>query len=244
MMTDSVVADPTDLLQFQKFMNPRGLDIGNYSPSLHPAVDSNPKRSTVTMAIPDIPPDAIVVGRGTQIFGNVTVGKGTAIFEDAYIRADKGETIEIGEGCDIQDRVKMHVSPTRQSNVKIGNYVTLAHDAICHGAIVKDYAFVALNAILNDGCVVGEGTFVDSGTVVNAGAILKDRRQYHGDVPLGYVLSGPTARVLRQLKEKFHTIEKFEKMLSPYEAKLEAIEDAVPVKRLESQAKEPNSPRK
>jgi carbonic anhydrase/acetyltransferase-like protein (isoleucine patch superfamily) len=151
------------LQEFAGFMNPRGIDLTPFFPQILPAVSSHPKepRTAFRWAIPDISPGTAVLGYGIVIQGDVSIGRGTSIFERVYLRADKGQKIIREENCDLQDNVKVHVSPTRGTDTIIGNGATLAHNAVCHGAIIGENAFIALNAILNDGCQVGTGTFVD-----------------------------------------------------------------------------------
>jgi carbonic anhydrase/acetyltransferase-like protein (isoleucine patch superfamily) len=178
----------SSLAAFTEFMNPRGIDLTPYCPRILPAVANNPRNpeGVLRLSMPDIDSGAIVLGNGTLIQGDVTIGKGSSVFEGVYIRADKGPEVIIGQNCDIQDGVTIHVSATRRTNTIIGNGATLAHRGVCHGAIIGENAFIALNAILNDGCEIGKGTFVDSGSVIDAEAILQDGKQYKGHVPAFY----------------------------------------------------------
>ena len=52
----------------------------------------------------------------------------------------------------------------------IGDYVTIGHGAIVHGAVIEDNVMVASGATVLTGAVVGSGSIIGAGALVTEGA--------------------------------------------------------------------------
>ena len=104
-----------------------------------------------------------------SISGNVTIGKYSSVWATAVLRADFN-TITVGEYTNIQDGAILH--PTPACPVRVGNYVTVSHNAVLHGCAVEDDVLIGMNATVLDGAVIGEGTLVAANAVVLGGTIV------------------------------------------------------------------------
>jgi carbonic anhydrase/acetyltransferase-like protein (isoleucine patch superfamily) len=111
---------------------------------------------------PKISPDAYVSPRATLI-GDVEVGEGSSIWENAVLRADMGR-IRIGRHSNVQDNCTIHTDLGGQS--VIGDFVTVGHNAVIHGSVVHDYVVVGMNSTLLEGSEVGPNSMVAAGSVV------------------------------------------------------------------------------
>ncbi len=111
----------------------------------------------------------------TRIFGRVSAGEGSSFWPYSVIRAE-GAGVRIGRGCNIQDGAVIHVGGGRGTT--IGDYCSIAHRAVVHGADVGDDCLIGIGAVVMDGaklgrcCVVGAMALVPPGTVVPDGSVV------------------------------------------------------------------------
>ncbi len=140
----------------------------------------------------DIHP-SVYIAPTARIYGKVKIGANSSVWDGVTIRGDL-EPIEIGEGCSIQENVVIHVDVDYP--VKIGNYVTVGHDAVVHGAVIEDYCIIAIKSAVLSGAHVG------TNCIVGAGAIVMENKE----IPPNSVVFGIPAKVAREitpeLKEK------------------------------------------
>ncbi|QLH74671.1 MAG: carbonate dehydratase [Methanomassiliicoccales archaeon] len=132
------------------------------------------------------------IGKGTFIsehavvMGNVTIGDNVFVAPNATIRCDEpGSSVEIGDGCNIQDNVVIH--GVMGSTVRIGKGVSVGHGAIIHGPCeVGDRTFIGFGAVLFR-CDIGSECAVMHRVLI--GVALPDRRM----VSPGVVMDGNRA---------------------------------------------------
>ena len=137
---------------------------------------------------PTIADDAWVAPNATLV-GAVTLAAGSSVFYGAVLRADS-DTIEIGEGSNIQDNVTVHCDsgvPTR-----VGSGVSVGHGAILHGCTVEDDCLIGMGATVLNGAVIGHGSLIAAGAVVLEGTV----------VPPGSLVAGVPGKVRRELSEE------------------------------------------
>jgi gamma-carbonic anhydrase len=135
---------------------------------IHPVLDS-----TCWLA-----PNATVVG-------DVKMGRHSTVWFNAVVRGDV-HSIEIGDYSNIQDGAVIHCT-YQKAATKIGNYVSIAHNAVVHGCTLHDCVLVGMGAIIMDGAVV------ESGSIIAAGAIVTQNTH----VPAGSIFAGNPARFLK-----------------------------------------------
>jgi carbonic anhydrase/acetyltransferase-like protein (isoleucine patch superfamily) len=132
---------------------------------------------------PQVDPEAFVAPTAVVV-GAVTMHPRSSIWYTAVARAD-GETIEIGEGSNVQDGSTLHSDPGFP--LVIGRGVTVGHRVVLHGARVDDDVLVGMGSVVMNGAHIGSGSIVAAGAVVTPGA----------EVPPGSVVAGVPAKVVR-----------------------------------------------
>ncbi|TGK17557.1 gamma carbonic anhydrase family protein [Leptospira fluminis] len=134
--------------------------------------------------------DSVFLAPGSQIVGDVTIGKDSSIWFQTLVRGDVNY-IRIGENVNIQDMTVIHVARDVYP-VEIGNHVSIGHRATIHGCILKDYSFVGMGATLMDGVELGEYAFVAAGALVTPGK----------KIPPGAMVMGSPGKIVRDITDK------------------------------------------
>jgi carbonic anhydrase/acetyltransferase-like protein (isoleucine patch superfamily) len=112
------------------------------------------------------------------LIGDVVVGRDCSIWFGAVLRGDVN-AIRVGDRVNIQDGAVVHTL-YQKSVAVIGNDVSVGHNAVIHGAEVRDGALIGMGAILLDHAVVGEGAIVAAGSVVLSGTRIEPGSIYAG----------------------------------------------------------------
>ena len=119
------------------------------------------------------------------IVGDVVVGDYCTVWFQAVVRGDVNK-IRIGHHSNIQDGAVIHCTYQKTETV-IGNYVSIAHNAIVHGCTIEDHVLVGMGAIIMD------GAHIESGSIIAAGAVVTQ----HTRVPSGSIYAGNPAKLLK-----------------------------------------------
>jgi len=110
-----------------------------------------------------IAPNAVVVGK-------VELGKHSSVWYGAVLRGDL-HSIIIGESSNVQDGVVIHLENDRGCH--IGDYVTVGHRAIIHGATIHNHVVIGMGAIILNGAVIEEGAVVAAGALVKENQVVR-----------------------------------------------------------------------
>ncbi|MDO8519906.1 MAG: gamma carbonic anhydrase family protein [Deltaproteobacteria bacterium] len=141
---------------------------------------------------PSIPKSCFIAPQAIVI-GDVVLGENSSVWFNTVIRGDVN-TIRIGKMTNIQDLSMVHVAnadgPSPAPTV-IGDYVTVGHRAIIHGATVQDNCLIGMGAILLDRSVIGKNSIIGAGALVTEGM----------NIPPGSLAFGSPAKVIRLLTE-------------------------------------------
>src|SRR6201995_2488631 len=110
-----------------------------------------------------------------RLYGRVSAREGSIFWPYCVIRAE-GAEVQIGRVCNIQDGVVIHVGSGR--GTLIGDYCSIAHRAVVHGAEVGDDCLIGIGAVVMDGakvgrrCVIGAMALVPPGTEIPEGSVV------------------------------------------------------------------------
>jgi len=124
------------------------------------------------------------------VVGDVTMGQHCTVWFNAVVRGDV-HSIRMGDYCNVQDGAVIHCTYQRFPTT-IGNYVSIAHNAIVHGCTIEDKVLIGMGAIVMDGAVIG------TGSIIAAGAIVTQNTK----VPPGSIYAGNPARLLKPVSEE------------------------------------------
>jgi carbonic anhydrase/acetyltransferase-like protein (isoleucine patch superfamily) len=114
----------------------------------------------------------------------VVFGDFCTVWFQAVVRGDVNK-IRVGHHSNIQDGAVIHCTYQKTETV-IGNYVSIAHNAIVHGCTIEDHVLVGMGAILMD------GAHIETGSIIAAGAVVTQNTR----VPSGSIYAGNPAKFL------------------------------------------------
>ncbi|MFC4666386.1 gamma carbonic anhydrase family protein [Falsiporphyromonas endometrii] len=124
------------------------------------------------------------LAENSTIVGDVEMGEGCSIWFGAVLRGDVN-SIRLGNHVNIQDNACIHTL-YQKSVTEIGDYVSVGHNVVIHGAKIEDYALIGMNAVVLDHAVIGKGAIVAAGSVVLGGTKVEPGCIYAG-VPAKFV---------------------------------------------------------
>jgi len=124
------------------------------------------------------------IAENASVIGNVQIGSNSSVWFGSVIRGDE-DSIYVGENTNIQDNAVLHCEVGYP--IKIGNFVTVGHGAIVHGAILGDNVLVGMGAIIMNGVEIG------ANSVIGAGALCTENMV----IPKGSVAVGIPAKVIK-----------------------------------------------
>ena len=135
-----------------------------------------------------VDPDATVIG-------DVTLGDDCSVWPRAVIRGDMHH-IHIGARVSIQDNAVLHITHDSRFNpggygLRIGDDVTIAHQAMLHGCTLEDRVMIGMQAIVMDGAHIESEVIVAAGALVGPGKRLRS----------GYLYRGQPAKEVRPLTQ-------------------------------------------
>jgi carbonic anhydrase/acetyltransferase-like protein (isoleucine patch superfamily) len=159
---------------------------------------------------PQIDPTAYVA-RGAIIVGDVRVGPRASIWHNCVLRGDIN-SIEIGEGSNVQDGTMVHLAD--DYGVKVGKHVTIGHAAMIHACTIGDECLIGMQATILDGAEIGEQSIIGAHSLVTNGT----------KIPPGSLVMGVPAKVVKQLTPEARAkirgwAEKYEKVSAFHKAK-------------------------
>jgi carbonic anhydrase/acetyltransferase-like protein (isoleucine patch superfamily) len=98
---------------------------------------------------PRVDPSAYVAPSAV-VMGAVRIAPLASVWPLCVLRGDI-ESIEIGEGSNVQDGTIVHLAD--DLGVKVGSYVTIGHAAMIHACTIEDECLIGMRATVLDGAV-------------------------------------------------------------------------------------------
>ncbi|MGC9199867.1 MAG: gamma carbonic anhydrase family protein [Acidobacteriaceae bacterium] len=105
-----------------------------------------------------------------QLIGDVHLGPQSSLWSGAVVRGD-ANLIRIGARTNIQDCAVVH-GMRHLHPVRIGNGVSIGHNATIHGCTIEDDVLVGIGAIVLNGAHIGSGSIVAAGALIPEGATI------------------------------------------------------------------------
>jgi carbonic anhydrase/acetyltransferase-like protein (isoleucine patch superfamily) len=133
--------------------------------------------------------ESVYISENVSIIGDVEIGENSSVWFGAVIRGDVCN-VKIGNNSNIQDNAVIHVNYNMPSI--IGDFVTVGHGAIIHGATIGDFVIVGMGAIVLDGANVGKNV------IIAAGSLVPPRME----IPDGVMVMGVPAKIVRTLRDE------------------------------------------
>ena len=112
------------------------------------------------------------------LIGEVFMGDDCSVWYQAVVRGDVN-TISIGDRVNIQDGALIH-GTFEHSSTKIGNDVSIGHNAIVHGCTINDRVLVGMGSIIMDDSIIGSNSIIAAGSL-----LLKNTKVAEGSVYAG-----------------------------------------------------------
>lgn len=128
------------------------------------------------------------IAPSADVMGDVTLEDDSSIWYQAVVRGDH-DRISIGKGSNIQDGCVLHSD--EGFPVKIGDYVTVGHNAIIHGCEIGDGTLIGMGSIILNGAIIGKNCVIGAGALVTQGTVIPD----------GMLVLGSPAKVRRAVTE-------------------------------------------
>jgi len=129
------------------------------------------------------------LAENSTIVGDAILGNDCSVWFNAVIRADVNSII-IGNKVNIQDGVVIHCT-YEKTKTRIGNSVSIGHNAIVHGCQIQDNVLVGMGAIVMDNVIVESNCIVAAGAVVTQNSKLES----------GFIYAGTPAKKIKALSE-------------------------------------------
>lgn len=133
--------------------------------------------------------DSANIVKDSVVIGDVTVGENSCVLFYAVLRGDV-EKITVGKCSNIQDNCTVHADAGYPA--RIGDYVTVGHDAVLHGCTVGRGSLIGMGSVILNGAFIGEECLIGAGSLVLENQVIPD----------GSLVVGSPAKVKRRLTEE------------------------------------------
>lgn len=132
--------------------------------------------------------ESVFVAASADVMGKVILKEHSSVWFNAVIRGDC-DVIEVGKRSNVQDGAVLHADPGQP--LKIGEDVTIGHQAMVHCREIGDRTLVGIQAVILDGAIVGSDCLIGANALVKAGVVIPD----------GSMVVGSPGKVIRQTDE-------------------------------------------
>jgi len=116
--------------------------------------------------------DSAYIDRLAVITGLVIIDKDSSVWPFAAIRGDATDVpIHIGERCNIQEGVMIHLTPKCKQfpsgiGVTLGNDVIVGHHAVLHGCTIGNRVMIGMKAIVMDGAIIEDDVIIAAASLI------------------------------------------------------------------------------
>ena len=132
--------------------------------------------------------DNCYFSENATIIGDFICGDNCSFWFSSVIRADVNY-IKLGDNVNVQDGAIIHCTYKKFPTI-IGNNVSIAHNAVVHGCVIKDNVLIGMSAVVLDNCLIESNSVIAAGAVLTQGTHVKSGEIYAG-VPAKKIKSLP-----------------------------------------------------
>jgi gamma-carbonic anhydrase len=119
------------------------------------------------------------MAENATIAGDVITGDECTFWFNAVVRGDVN-AIRMGNRVNVQDGAVIHCTYQKSQTI-IGDFVSIAHNAIVHGCTIHDRVLIGMGAIVMDGAVIGSDSIIAAGAIVTQNMVIPPRSIYAGN---------------------------------------------------------------
>jgi carbonic anhydrase/acetyltransferase-like protein (isoleucine patch superfamily) len=120
----------------------------------------------------------VFVAPTAVLAGDVEVATGASIWFNCVLRGDVN-FIRIGAQSNVQDGTVIHCR-TGGWPTLVGANVTIGHNVVLHACTLQDGAFVGMQAVVMDNCIIEEDAMLAAGALLSPGKHIKRRELWAG----------------------------------------------------------------
>ncbi len=131
--------------------------------------------------------ETVFVEESARVIGEVEAGEYSSFWFNSVVRGDVNY-IRIGARTNVQDNSTLHVTKDTFPLI-LGDDITVGHNVVLHGCIVRDRCLIGMGAIVLDNAEIGAGSMIAAGALVTEGTV----------IPPGSLVMGIPGRVVRRL---------------------------------------------
>jgi len=135
------------------------------------------------------------VAENATLIGDLIMGDQCSVWYQAVIRGDVN-AIRVGNRVNIQDGAVIHATYEKAATT-IGDDVSIGHNAIVHGCILKNKVLVGMGSIIMDNCIVESNSIIAAGSVVTQNT----------HIPEGTIYAGIPARKIKDIDPELQKVE-------------------------------------
>lgn len=125
---------------------------------------------------------------GARIIGEVQIGEHSSVWFNSVLRGDESP-ITLGKEVNVQDNSTLH--SYEGFPLLLEDQVSIGHNVILHGCIIRRGALIGMGSILLDGVEIGEEAFVAANTFIPSGKVIPPR----------VMVMGSPGKIVRELTE-------------------------------------------
>lgn len=129
------------------------------------------------------------IAENSSIIGKCIIEKGCSVWYYAVLRGDVN-SIVIGKNSNIQDGTVVHCN--YEFGVKIGQGVTIGHNATLHGCEIGDNCLIGMGSTILDGAKIGSNCIIGANSLITSGK----------EIPSNSLVIGSPAKAVRKLSEE------------------------------------------
>ena len=118
------------------------------------------------------------LAENATVVGDVTMGENCSVWFNSVVRGDVN-SIRIGDKVNIQDGAVIHCT-FETTTVKIGNNVSIGHNALVHGCEIGDNVLIGMGSIVMDNCIIASNCIIAAGAVLLEGTKVESWSIYAG----------------------------------------------------------------